>query len=138
MGDRADATDLVAKLGRWLDDPTRWNLAEARALYTEDAVVQSPRGGASGLVDIVDYLRRTSDEGDRTQHSASDVLVELDGDRAAVSANLLVWFYRPGAAPHATVGLRYAFDAVRTVDGWRFARAEVNPLWRQVTVADPA
>lgn len=133
MNDRAELTDLVTRLNRWLDDPDRWDLAEARAVYAEDAVVQSPRGGASGVVDIVDYIQRTGADGDRTQHFTTNVLVEVDGEQASVSANLLVWFYRAGEAPHATVGLRYQFSAVRTVNGWRFDRAEITPLWRQAS-----
>jgi hypothetical protein len=58
-------------------------------------------------------------------------LTDLDGDRATVTANLLVQFFRPREAPHRTVGLRYTFEAVRTAAGWRCACAEITPKWFQ-------
>ncbi|WP_433338972.1 nuclear transport factor 2 family protein [Spirillospora sp. CA-294931] len=78
---------------------------------------------------MVAYLRENSSDDERTQHLSSDVLVERDGDAAAVSANLVVHYYRPGREPFRAAGLRWRFDAVRGPSGWRFARAEVAPLW---------
>lgn len=125
--DRLALTELVARLDRALDTT---DIATLRRIYTADAVVRSPRGGAEGIDAIVEYLTTSGDPDERTQHLATDVVVDLDGDRAEVSANLVDVFFRPGAPPHLAVGLRYDFDARRTPDGWRFAAATVTPLWR--------
>ncbi|GIG88549.1 nuclear transport factor 2 family protein [Plantactinospora endophytica] len=130
--DRAELTALVGRLGRWLDNGD--DDETARRIYHRDAVVHSPRGTATGIAEIVAYVARTSDDAERTQHLATDVLVDLDGDRADVTANLLVAFFPSGQTfPSALrlVGLRYAFGALRTAEGWRFTRADVTPLWRQ-------
>jgi hypothetical protein len=130
IADRADLTDLVSRLGRWLDtgdDPA------GRAIFHADAVIHSARGGATGIDDILDYARRTRD-GERSQHLITDVLVELDGDRATMTANELVAYFPSGtvlAPVSRLVGLEFAFRALRTQGGWQVTRVEVTPLWRQ-------
>ncbi|GAB2926985.1 hypothetical protein GCM10027280_12920 [Micromonospora polyrhachis] len=59
----------------------------------------------------------------------TDLLVDIDGDQAAVSANSLVYYYRAGQAPHYTGGLRLADTAVRTSAGWRFREQRITPAW---------
>lgn len=68
-------------------------------------------------------------EGERSQHTTTDVLVEVDGDEAAVSANSFVYFYREGRPPHRTGGLRFAHTAVRTPLGWRFREVRIILQW---------
>ncbi|MEU4835570.1 nuclear transport factor 2 family protein [Streptosporangium sp. NPDC023615] len=136
LTDRHALTDLVARLTRWLDDSCAAPALDGeglRAVYSEDATVRSPRGGARGVDAVLEYVRRTTSPGEHTQHFTTDVLVDLDGDRADVTANLLVYLFRPGQAPHRTVGLRYAFTAARLPGGWRFTRAEITPAWFQGT-----
>jgi hypothetical protein len=128
--DRAELTALVSRLGRWLDDG---NDEDGLGIYHPDAVVRSPRGTATGIDEIITYVARTSDEAERTQHLTTDVLVDLDGDHAEVTANLLVAFFPSQQTfPPALrlVGLHYAFDALRGSQGWRFTRADITPLWR--------
>lgn len=80
----------------------------------------SPRSGEiHGLDELVGFMRRAEVEGQHTQHLTTDLLVDVNGDRAAASANSLVYFYRDGQAPHLTSGLRLACTAVRTQAGWR-------------------
>lgn len=69
------------------------------------------------------------------------MLVDADGDRAEVRANLLVHFAAltdtdaPTLAPpiQFTLGEIYRFDAVRTPEGWRFACVETSPVWMSGT-----
>ncbi|CAO5152024.1 SnoaL-like domain-containing protein [Frankia sp. AiPs1] len=129
--DRAELASLVSQLGRWLDTGDD---KEGRAIFHEDAIIHSARGGATGIDDILDYSRRTSDDNENSQHLITDVLVELDGDRATMTANELVAYFpsRQVFPPLLRlVGLRFAFQALRTQDGWRLTRVEVTPLWRQ-------
>jgi len=67
------------------------------------------------------------------QHVISDVVVDVDGDRADVRANLVVSFAEvvPVVAPPVTYALGevYRFVVVRTGDGWRLAEVETVPVW---------
>lgn len=125
VNDRAVLVELVGRLGRWLDDPSA---GDVRGFYTEDAEVRTPRASVSGADEVERYLRGDPTS-ERTQHLATDVVVDLAGDRAEVSANLLNCFFRPGQPLTRMAGLRYSFSAVRTPAGWRFARATVALQW---------
>ena len=57
------------------------------------------------------------------------MLVDLDGDRAEVSANTFTHFYRDGAPPHQTSALRVRGTAVRTPVGWRVREVEIALAW---------
>ena len=127
IADRLEVAELFARLARALDEGTPDDL---RQIYTKDVVVKSPRGGElRGIDNVVDYVANSDD--DRAQHMHSDVLVELDGDRAAASANQLVSFYRDGE-PHRRTGLRLKYTAVRTPAGWRFDQANIGLVWQEV------
>jgi hypothetical protein len=126
--DRVEITDLVARLGRVLDERL---FGELRTVYTPDAEALSPRGELHGIDEIVEVLQRTSPEDEKTQHLNTTVVVDLDGDRAEVSASQLVYFFRAGQAPHRTAGVQAAYTAVRTPAGWRLAQVRISPLWQQ-------
>ncbi|MFI6513174.1 nuclear transport factor 2 family protein [Streptosporangium sp. NPDC050855] len=125
--DRVEIAGLFTRLAHLLDE-ARWE--DAGTVYTDDVVVRSPRGGElHGIDEIVGYLRGSEVEGERTQHLTTDLLVDVDGDRAAASANSLVYFYRDGRAPHLTSGLRLACTAARTPAGWRFRESRITLAW---------
>ena len=130
LADRMEMADLVARIGYAQDDRDT-GPEVLRGLYTEDVVVETVRGTLRGLDSVVTHLARarTGAADERTQHLNTDVRVDLAGDRAEVTVQQLVHFFRPGAAPHRTAGVRCAYRAVRTDAGWRFARAEFAPLW---------
>lgn len=126
--DRQDITDLVSALGRCLDERDFEGL---RDLFTEDAGVATPGGTATGHDALVEQARRrhTSDEG--IQHVITNLLIDLDGDRATVRANLLVSFARTGPADPQPflLGEVYRFELRRTTHGWRFTRMSSTPVW---------
>ena len=55
----------------------------------------------------------------------TNVLVDLDGDRATAGANLIVTF------PDSIQGERYAFEAAKSDERWRLTKIEVAPVWRR-------
>jgi ketosteroid isomerase-like protein len=126
LADRVEILDLVARLSQWLD---AGDYTDGSALYTDDAIVLSPRGTAEGLEAILDHLRRSTPDGERSQHLTTDVAIELGGDRAEITTNQLVSFYREDEEPHRLVGLRHRYDAMRCPQGWRLRRAKITPLW---------
>ncbi|OKI44694.1 nuclear transport factor 2 family protein [Micromonospora sp. CB01531] len=130
VADRAEIAELVARLARALDER---RFDDLRTVYAPNAETSSPRGVLRGVDEIVDVVRRTSPEQESTQHLNTDVVVDLDGDRAGVSTHQLVYFFHRGEAPHRTAGIRARYTAVRTPAGWRFAHAEISPLWQRVS-----
>ena len=126
--DRMDVADLFARLARLLDEGRPEDI---HTVYAEDIVVRSPRGELTGIDQIVAFLRSSHVEGEHTQHTNSDVLVSVDGDRIEASAYQVVHYYRHGEAPHRRSGLRLAYTAVRSPAGWRFREGRVTLAWTQ-------
>jgi hypothetical protein len=122
LNDRREITDLVSRLGLWLDEG---RFDEAPSILTEDVAVSTPGGQASGLERVIAQARRNH-RFDRLQHLISNVLIDLDGDRADVRANLVATFVGSAVEQH---GERYRFQAVRRPEGWRLSRVEVEPVW---------
>src|SRR5258708_38029338 len=91
LTDRAQITDMVYRLAAGLDEH---RFDDVRDLFVEDAVVQTPGGTAHGRDALVEQATRNHRDYDRLQHLVTGVLVELDGDRAAVRANLVGVFGR--------------------------------------------
>jgi len=125
VADRIEIADLVIRFARLLDE-RRWE--DAGTIFAADAAVHSPRGGElRGIDEIVGFLRQGSVEAEHTQHTTTDLLVDIDGDRADCSVNSVVYYYRDGEAPHFIGGLRQAYVAVRTQEGWRVGDVRTMP-----------
>ena len=121
LDDRQAVEDLVSRLGLWLDGET--TLDQARAILAEDVSVSTPGGTAQGIENVVAQARRNHEV--PTQHVITNVLVDLDGDRATAGANLIVHF------PDSIQGERYAFEARRDDEAWRLTRIVVEPIWKR-------
>ncbi|MET8761632.1 nuclear transport factor 2 family protein [Lentzea sp. NPDC004782] len=127
MDDRNEITDLFSRLSHLLDDK-RWE--DAHTVFTHDVSVYSPRNGElHGLDELVAFMRQAEVAEEQTQHVTTDVVVDVDGDQAAASANSIVYFFRDGQAPHRTSGLRLACAAVRTAQGWRLRESRTTLRW---------
>jgi SnoaL-like domain len=134
LTDRNHINDLVYRLGVCLDDR---RFDEMGSLLVEAATVRTPGGAAEGREAVIAQARRNHQPDEPTQHVITNPLVELDGDRAEVRANLVVNFAAPGhrdeslpAPPRKyTLGEIYHFDVVRTSEGWRFSSIETTPVW---------
>ncbi|MCF2533154.1 nuclear transport factor 2 family protein [Yinghuangia soli] len=127
IADRFEITDLISRFALLLDEK-RWD--DAATVFAGDVAVHSPRGGElHGIGDVVGFIRRNEVEGQQTQHTTTDVLVDLDGDQAAVRTNGITYYYRDGEAPHFTGGLRQQLTAIRTPAGWRIREIRIMPAW---------
>ncbi|MGH2869755.1 MAG: nuclear transport factor 2 family protein [Solirubrobacteraceae bacterium] len=138
LSDRQAVTELITRLGMMLDEK---RFDEAGTILADDVTVQTPGGSSRGPRAVVAQARRNHTV--RTQHVITDVLVQLDGDRAEARANLIVTFVpnsdRPGAGliigdseqpeSRLMIGERYRFGAARREPGWRLTRIEVARLW---------
>jgi len=94
--DRADVTDPVYRLGIYLDEG---RFDELQHLVTEDARVRTPGGRAEGRAALVAQAQRNHPPDQRFQHVITNVLVDLNGDRATVRANLVVHITIAGETP---------------------------------------
>jgi hypothetical protein len=129
--DRDEIVDLATRLGAWLDE-RGFDTDDGRALYTEDVAAHSPFGVYRGIEAVMEHLRDDSPHDQRTVHVHSDLAVEVDGDRAAMTGNQTVYFHGAGGELYRTSGLRVAYTLARTPDGWRFATIEISPRWGHV------
>jgi hypothetical protein len=135
LGDRIELELLVSGLGQFLD---AHDAARAPRLFADDVVVTTLGGRAEGRDAVVAQALRNHQV--PTQHLISNLVSELDGDEARMSANLLVVFADGPSArvgpqqvelPTAglTLGERYRFAARRGDDGWRLTRIAIEPIW---------
>ncbi|GAA3608074.1 hypothetical protein GCM10022419_111260 [Nonomuraea rosea] len=127
IADRIEIADLFTRFALLLDEE-RWE--DAGTVFADDVVVHSPRGGElHGIDKVVAFMRQGEVEGQHAQHTTTDLLVNVDGDQAAASANSIVYYYRDGQAPHFTGGLRLTSATVRTPAGWRLRDVRIMPAW---------
>ncbi|MFC7582660.1 nuclear transport factor 2 family protein [Nonomuraea antimicrobica] len=127
IADRIEIADLFTRFALLLDEK-RWE--DAATVFADDVAVHSPRGGElRGIDKVVGFMRQGEVEGQHAQHATTDLLVDVEGDQAAASANSLVYYYRDGQAPHFTGGLRLTSTVVRTRAGWRFSEVRITPAW---------
>lgn len=134
LTDRNEIINLVFRLGAVLDDR---RFDEMRSLLIDAATVRTPGGTAEGRDALIAQARRNHQPDEPTQHVIANPIVELNGDRAKVRANLVVNFAAPArrdeslpAPPRKyTLGETYHFEVVRTSEGWRFSGVESRPVW---------
>jgi SnoaL-like domain len=124
--DRTEITDLVSRLGIWLDDK-RWD--EARSILTEDVTASTAGGSVAGVDQVAEQARRNQRV--PTHHVITNIVIDLDEDQATVRANLIATFVGgpDGSGPDSQLGERYRLEAVRTPEGWRLSGVEAKPVW---------
>jgi hypothetical protein len=155
--DRNEITDLVSRLGVSLDEG---RFDELQSFLVEEATASTPGGAREGRDAVVGLARKNHRPEWRSEHVITNLLIDLDGDRAKVRANLVVNAATGGpSGPEAvdgspdpegaslpplppkvtyTLGEVYRFDVVRTPDGWRFSRVDATPTWYWGTRPRPA
>jgi len=136
--DRAEITDAVVRMG-WLLDRRDWD--GLRELFTERVYTDYTAlwGGTPQEGAVDDLLstsaqgswRRTMDGLEATQHLITNVLVEVTGDEARATANVLGVHRLPNphGSPLWTVGGTYDFGLARTVAGWRIRAITQGLSW---------
>jgi hypothetical protein len=145
--DRTEIIDLIFRLGMCLDEG---RFSEMGSLFTEDATAVTPGGTAHGRQAIVAQAERNHTRENAIQHVSTNLLVDIDGDRATVRGNLVVQVAPPpptdmvvptppplAPALGFSLGEVYRIDCVRTPDGWRFSRVNTVPVWMSGTRPSP-
>jgi len=140
LGDREAITDTVVRMGWFLD---RRDWAGLRDLFTERVYTDyTDLWGGEPREGTVDQLlsttaqgswRRTMDGLEATQHLITNVLVDVTGDEARATANVLGVhrLANPHGSPLWTLGGTYEFGLTRTAAGWR-----INAITNRISWVD--
>lgn len=129
---RNQSAEVGALLDRYLislDDGTELDDAWAGELFTEPARVEFPMSEHEGLGGVAEYHRLALGAFERTQHLGSPALVEVDGDRAMLTSNLMSTHVKPADQGLFTAGTLVTGEARRTAAGWRLCRLSFRLLW---------
>ncbi|MYT74652.1 MULTISPECIES: nuclear transport factor 2 family protein [unclassified Streptomyces] len=136
LDDRTALIDLLARWDRWLDE-SRFTADETAAIFTPDAEAVTPGGVSRGIGALTAQAARGRSNWAETQHLHTNPVVEIDGDRATIDLNRLVFTvaHDPARAPEAvpapalTLGERARIEAARTAEGWRITRLGGTLVW---------
>ncbi|MEE4209871.1 MAG: nuclear transport factor 2 family protein [Parvularcula sp.] len=117
MADRVAITQVLYRLARALD---RLDEDALRAVFAEDAHVELGvfhNGGVEGFIPVAMGFMASME---RTQHSLSNVLIEISGDDAAVESHVHAQHVltEDGTQQELLVGARYLTRLRRHGDGW--------------------
>jgi uncharacterized protein (TIGR02246 family) len=128
LRDESDIRELMLMFVRGLDDRD-WD-AYANT-FAEDGEFEIMGQRRVGRLEIAAGPERDLTKFDRTQHYSTNHRIELDGDRARASHDLLAIHIPDGARPteHADIGGRYVCECRRTSAGWRFSEVRLEIFW---------
>ena len=123
ISDRIEIQDLLVRYSHCIDTRDWEGLDE---VFTPDAFIDySAFGGSVGtLAETKDFLGKAMVAFKSFQHMISNMMVELDGDRATartICHNPMV-MERDGGEHVFICGLWYVDEIVRTDAGWRIAK----------------
>jgi hypothetical protein len=133
---RARVASLLDRYLVSLDDE-KLDDAWAQALFAEDGVIAFPMSRHEGAAGMAEYHRATLAVFAATQHLGSPAVVELDGDRATLRANLMSTHvhHAHNARPQGDLPPLFATgtfvngEARRTARGWRLTLLSFRLLW---------
>jgi len=134
----ADRLAVEEVLYRFADGLDRRDWVQYRAVFTDeiDLDYSSYRPTSIGVWAADDWVARAAalfPGLDATQHTITNPIVELDGDRARIRAYVRadhVYVGAPGGDIY-TLGGYYDDGLVRTDDGWRIHRKSLHMRWQE-------
>jgi len=130
MSDERAVQEVLARYARATDK--RDGVAQG-GLFTDDAVVRilaggkpatEPMIGSAGVRYAVENFMAPHPEGGASHHVTSDHIIEVDGDRAHLDAQFVVFEVRPDVVRLAESGY-YDTDLARIDGGWKIVRHDV-------------
>jgi SnoaL-like protein len=132
--DRGDLTQLIYRFYAYMEEG---RFDDLDAVLSRDVVVSSPGMGVTeGRDAVVADAEAGAKTEDRAQHVVTNVLVDVDGDKATVRANvdqLLGSSTTPAGKiapePTLTISSLMRYEAVHSPEGWRVSRIEGDVLW---------
>jgi 3-phenylpropionate/cinnamic acid dioxygenase small subunit len=134
LSDRHDIIDLTIAYC-WALDTRQWE--DLRNVFLPDAKAVLGGSDLDGIDAIIARVQQALMPLDDSQHMVSTHQIHIDGDRATSRCYLQAQHVRHAApgGPNFIVAGRYQDELVRTPHGWRIARRELIPMWREGNLA---
>jgi hypothetical protein len=107
-------------------------VADAEFDFTDHGVATDDANDVmKGADNFVAILASVIEGFDATQHIVTNILHQLDGDRATTSCYVLAEHFLNNDRGDRNVGCggRYTIDTRRTPEGWRIARLKFTTSW---------
>jgi hypothetical protein len=115
-----------------LDEPSSFDEDWARSLFTEDVRLEHEIAVLEGIEEVAAAHRLVMARWERTLHFSTNHRIELDGQRAHLTARLMAIHVHPGEDPPDPLIAANVLeaDAVQTSNGWRFERFAPRTVFR--------
>lgn len=123
---------LVDRYVTTLDGPSSFDESWARSLFTEDVRLEHEIAVLEGIEEVAAAHDMVTARWERTLHFSTNHCIEIDGERAHLTARLMAIHVHPDEHPPdplIAANLSDA-DAIRTGDGWRFVRFALRTVWK--------
>src|SRR5689334_22367877 len=135
--DHVEIRDLLTRYASAIDhDIELWD-----EVFAEDAQIDyTAAGGAQGSrAHVKEFMIEIHKTALATQHLVSNVVVELDGDRATGRSAVRAMLIRPGTRAHLVeitdlIGF-YDDEFSKRPEGWRIVNRRTTLTWREYRVA---
>ncbi|GAA3435889.1 nuclear transport factor 2 family protein [Kutzneria kofuensis] len=132
--DRGDITQLIYK---FYDNMEKNQYDKEKDVLADGVTVKNPGGGVTtGADKVIANASAAAKNEDRTQHVVTNVIVDVNGDKATAQADVDQLFGSSKTpqgklAPEPTMRLssKMHFEATRTANGWRVSHIEGDLLW---------
>jgi hypothetical protein len=123
---------LVDHYVNTLDEPSTFDEDWARSLFTEDVRLEHVIAVLEGIEEVAAAHRIVMARWARTFHFSANHRIEIDGERAHLTARLMAIHVHPGENPPDPLIAANLLDAdaVQTSKGWRFERFATHTLWK--------
>ncbi|MBE8517742.1 nuclear transport factor 2 family protein [Amycolatopsis sp. H6(2020)] len=133
VDDRGEITQQIYRFYATMEDR---QFDKLNTVLAEGVVVKTPFGVTTGRDKVIAQTAEAAKQEDRAQHVVTNVLVDVNGDKATVRAfvdQLIGSSKTPqgkmGPQPTMTVSSLMRYEAAKTPDGWRLSHVEGEVLW---------
>lgn len=124
----ADKEAIRVLLARYCHLHAAHDFAGVVALFAEDGCFENIAGtahGRSGILAVYESLNPPAGSHLERKHFTTDVLIDLQGDRAQAESQFLLVRQHAGGLIAAAAG-RYQDALTRGADGWQFMKRKVH------------
>jgi 3-phenylpropionate/cinnamic acid dioxygenase small subunit len=126
VADRLAVSDVLIRYAT-AQDTRDWELLAS--CFTDDARLDYDTSGVFGRDDFVAHSRAGLARMKATQHSVTNHVIEVDGDRARSTSYVIAQHVRQDDVTF-TLGGTYHDDFVRSGNGWRIASRRFVTSWK--------
>jgi 3-phenylpropionate/cinnamic acid dioxygenase small subunit len=132
VADRLAVSDVLTRYATAMDN-RNWDLLAT--CFTEDATLDYDTSGVFGRKDFVTHCAEGLAPMKATQHSVTNHVIVLDGDRARATSYVTAQHVRANDATF-TLGGTYHDELVRSGDDWAIANRRFVTSWKAGKLRD--